>query len=124
MTTNELRAEFEVMMRERGFGAFLPSTYEWMWRAYSAAAEPREKRIAELETALRFYADKDHFTICDDMAWDTVSGEPSNFWCDEAGTATVEDGWVARAALTGTPPPPLATPQSSSGTGADPSQAK
>ncbi len=52
-----------------------------------------------LREALRFYADKCHFSISDEMAWDTVSGEPQNFWCDEAGTAMVEDGWVAREAL-------------------------
>jgi single-stranded DNA-binding protein len=31
----------------------------------------------------------------------TVSGEPQNFLCDEAGTATVEDGEVARQVLAG-----------------------
>lgn len=52
--------------------------------------------------ALQFYADRSHFVIADDEAWDTVSGEPSNFWCDD-GTATVEDGTVAKMALAGTP---------------------
>lgn len=32
-----------------------------------------------------------------------MSGEPQNFWCDEAGTATIEDGTVAAMALLGTP---------------------
>ena len=59
---------------------------------------------ARLVAGLRFYADKSHFSISDDMAWDTVSGEPQNFWCDEAGTAMVEDGSVARAALGEVPP--------------------
>ena len=57
------------------------------------AAAPR------LLEALRFYADRNHFILSDDSAWDTVSGEPQNFWCDEAGTATVEDGSIARAAI-------------------------
>lgn len=52
--------------------------------------------------ALQFYADRSHFVIADADAWDTVSGEPSNFWCDD-GTATVEDGTVAKMALAGTP---------------------
>lgn len=39
--------------------------------------------------------------IADNSAWDTVSGEPQNFLCDEAGTATVEDGEVARQVLAG-----------------------
>ena len=32
---------------------------------------------------------------------DTVSGEPQNWWCDEAGTATVEDGSIAAMVLRG-----------------------
>ncbi|WP_216621292.1 DUF3850 domain-containing protein, partial [Cupriavidus necator] len=51
--------------------------------------------------ALRFYANGSHFILSDGTAWDTVSGEPPNFWCDEAGTATVEDGSVAKLALQG-----------------------
>lgn len=67
----------------------------------TARAEKAEQESARLREALRFYADKNHFGISDEDAWDTVSGEPGNFWCDEAGTATVEDGWVARTALGG-----------------------
>lgn len=51
--------------------------------------------------ALRFYANGHHFNLADRNAWDTVSGEPQNFWCDEAGTATVEDGSIAKAVLQG-----------------------
>ena len=53
--------------------------------------------------ALEFYAQGRHFGLSDESAWDTVSGEPQNFWCDEAGTATIEDGTVAAMALRGTP---------------------
>lgn len=49
--------------------------------------------------ALRFYADREHFHMHDPDAWDTVSGEPQNFYEDEANTATVEDGSVAKQAL-------------------------
>lgn len=66
--------------------------------APSAAAATE---VENLRKALQFYADKDHFTIADDGAWDTVSGEPQNYWCDEEGTATVEDGTIARLALAG-----------------------
>ena len=52
-----------------------------------------------LREALTFYAEKNHFMLSDESAWDTVSGEPQNLWCDEAGTAIVEDGAIARAAL-------------------------
>lgn len=55
--------------------------------------------IARLRVALSFYANRGHFELAEADAWDTVSGEPQNLWCDEAGTATVEDGSIARAAL-------------------------
>lgn len=56
------------------------------------------ERDALLE-ALKFYADGHHFDIADEDAWDTVSGDPQNLWCDEAGTATVEDGSIAKDAI-------------------------
>lgn len=52
-----------------------------------------------LREALQFYADGNHFTMHDANAWDTVSGEPANFYEDEANTATVEDGSAAKMAL-------------------------
>jgi hypothetical protein len=45
-----------------------------------------------------FYAQGEHFHF-DRAAWDTVSGEPQNYWCDEEGTATVEDGTIAKLAI-------------------------
>lgn len=61
-------------------------------------------RIRQLIDALRYYAHGKHFDKSgDEHSWDTVSGEPQNFWCDEAGTATVEDGSIAALALRGTP---------------------
>lgn len=57
--------------------------------------------IERLRQALRFYAAQHHLGLSDPNAWDTVSGEGANFWCDEAGTATIEDGWIAKAALRG-----------------------
>jgi len=64
------------------------------------AAERR--KVEALREALRFYAQREHFALSDANAWDTVSGEPQNYWCDDAGTATVEDGATARAALAST----------------------
>jgi len=57
--------------------------------------------IERLRKALQFYADGEHFVLSEPHAWDTVSGEPPNYWCDEAGTATVEDGSLARLVLAG-----------------------
>jgi hypothetical protein len=62
-----------------------------------------DERIAMLEKALSYYADGCHLALSEPDAWDTVSGEPANFLCDEAGTATVENGTVAKCALAGNP---------------------
>ena len=56
-----------------------------------------------MRKALRYYANGHHFGLADKDAWDTVSGEPQNLWCDDAGTATVEDGTIAKLALRGEP---------------------
>jgi homoaconitase/3-isopropylmalate dehydratase large subunit len=60
--------------------------------------ERLRKDAEQMREALMFYAEGDHFTF-DRDAWDTVSDEPQNYWCDEAGTATVEDGTIAKLAL-------------------------
>lgn len=60
-----------------------------------------QAEVENLRKALQFYADKQHFAIAEEGAWDTVSGEPQNYWCDEAGTAMVEDGSIAKMALAG-----------------------
>lgn len=65
------------------------------------AAQQAEPVAPSIVAALRFYAQRHHFALSDPSAWDTVSGEPPNYWCDEAGTATVEDGSIAKIALEG-----------------------
>ena len=57
--------------------------------------------VTNLLAALQWYADGMHFDKANPDAWDTVSGEPQNWWCDEAGTATVEDGSIAAMTLRG-----------------------
>jgi len=66
--------------------------------AVPARVEPQR---ADMIAALRFYASGQHFCRSDDTAWDTTSGEPQNWWCDEAGTATIEDGAIAAMVLDG-----------------------
>ena len=82
--------------------------YECVW--CSAKNHPPEPQptipsdqdvIENLMTALQWYANGEHFCKCDPNAWDTVSGEPQNWWCDEAGTAMVEDGSLAKMVLSG-----------------------
>lgn len=65
------------------------------------ACEEAATEIESLRAALKWYADGEHFTKADPDAWDTVSGEPQNWWCDEAGTAVVEDGSLAGMVLEG-----------------------
>lgn len=62
-------------------------------------AAEADAEIARLRTALRFYARGDHYSTDEADEFDTVSGEPQNWWCDEAGTATVEDGSIAAMVL-------------------------
>lgn len=68
-------------------------------KAEAAAEQHPAPGVAGLVEALKFYADGDHLMFSDKDAWDTVTGEPPNLLCDEAGTATVEDGSIARHAL-------------------------
>ena len=93
---------------DRGLDAIL-SPDGWIpLYAAAQAAQPAPQPLteaaptrADLVAALTFYADGQHFDKADPDAWDTVSGEPQNWWCDEAGTATVEDGSIAEMALAG-----------------------
>lgn len=84
--------------------------YELMDYARAAVLADRQQRgevvdeLARLREALEFYAHGNHYHFFSDT-WDTCSGEPQNFWFDEAETAMIEDGSVARAAL---PPQPAA----------------
>ncbi len=64
-------------------------------------AEAAAAEIENLRLALKWYADVLHFMMCTPEAWDTVSGEPQNWWCDEAGTAMVEEGRNAKLVLRG-----------------------
>ena len=70
-------------------------------QASALSGEPAEPTRADLIAALTFYAHGGHMNLSDQSAWDTVSGEPPNWWCDEAGTATIEDGSLAKMALSG-----------------------
>lgn len=66
--------------------------------ALVAENERLRKNADRMREALTFYAQGEHFHF-DRAAWDTVSGEPQNYWCDEGGTATVEDGTIAKLAI-------------------------
>ena len=63
--------------------------------------ESLRREVENLRAALKWYADGEHFNMAAQDAWDTVSGEPQNWWADEAGTAMVEDGRFAKMVLAG-----------------------
>ncbi len=71
------------------------------WSPDPALLREAADEIENLRAALQWYADGLHFDKASPDAWDTVSGEPQNWWCDEAGTATVEDGSIAAMTLRG-----------------------
>ena len=84
-------------------GRYMAISYKVRALAAGQATAAKQPDSENLRKALQFYADSEHFIKADGDAWDTVSGEPQNYWCDEAGTATVEDGHIARLALSGHP---------------------
>ncbi|RWU21264.1 hypothetical protein DM813_18930 [Pseudomonas alkylphenolica] len=55
--------------------------------------------VERLRVALKFYADRDHFSEDMGSDWDNVSGEPANILWHEDEAWFVEDGSIARAAL-------------------------
>ncbi len=67
--------------------------------ALSAQVRPAEAgELERLRAALKFYADREHYHF-ESGNWDTVSGEPLNIlWCGDD-PDFIEDGSVARAAL-------------------------
>src|SRR5579872_3688036 len=90
--------EIAVIVDRQALANFRKFVGEWHDRSVSLGFDGVASMLDQLagwRAALAFYAEKSHFAVADDSAWDTVSGEPANFWCDEAGTATVEDGTVA-----------------------------
>ena len=58
--------------------------------------------VERLRAALKFYADRDHFAEDIGSDWDNVSGEPANVLWHDSEAWFVEDGSIARAALSAT----------------------
>jgi hypothetical protein len=68
----------------------------------SDCADPGE--VERLRAALKFYADREHYHF-ESGNWDTVSGEPLNIlWCGDE-PDFIEDGTVARNALSASAEP-------------------
>lgn len=70
--------------------------------AYLRAGEREHElrtELAKLRAALKFYADRDHYSTDDGLNWDSCSGEPANILWHESEPWFIEDGSIARAAL-------------------------
>lgn len=70
--------------------------------AYVRAGEREHElrtELAQLRAALKFYADGDHYSTDDGSNWDSCSGEPANILWHESEPWFIEDGSIARAAL-------------------------
>lgn len=55
--------------------------------------------LTQLRSALKFYANRDHFSTDDGSNLDSCSGEPANILWHESEPWFIEDGSIARAAL-------------------------
>ncbi|MDH4430908.1 hypothetical protein QEP21_11240 [Pseudomonas shirazica] len=95
----------EVKQHNTGFGgapASAVSGYSIPLYTHPAPADTAE--VERLRAALRFYADREHFHF-ESGNWDTVSGEPLNIlWCGDE-PDFIEDGTVARNALSASAEP-------------------
>lgn len=95
---NQFRAErdaLQLLLNERDEQNH---SLEQRRQAEQQAGQAAERRVAEMETALKFYAEREHYHF-ESGNWDTVSGEPLNIlWCGDE-PDFIEDGSVARAAL-------------------------
>lgn len=68
--------------------------------------------VERLRAALKFYADREHYHF-ESGNWDTVSGEPLNIlWCGDE-PDFIEDGTVARNALSASAEPNESKPSTS-----------
>ena len=71
------------------------------WHIAALKVMEAADEIERLRKGLQYYADGSHMMLNEPGEWDTVSGEPQNFYCDNAGTATIEDGSIAKMILQG-----------------------
>lgn len=56
-------------------------------------------QLEKQRAALKFYADRDHYSTDDGFNWDSCSGEPANILWHESEPWFIEDGSIAREAL-------------------------
>lgn len=84
--------------REYGGVATAGDRQGWVRFTTVASGAQHQGELERLRAALKFYADREHYHF-ESGNWDTVSGEPLNIlWCGDD-PDFIEDGSVARAAL-------------------------
>lgn len=85
-----------------------PVEIEALRGAYLRAGEREHElrtELAQLRAALKFYADRDHYSTDDGSNWDSCSGEPANILWHESEPWFIEDGSIARGALSASAEP-------------------
>lgn len=75
------------------------ATLDLQREAHLRNSQVVERRVGVLEKALKFYAEREHYHF-ESGNWDTVSGEPLNILWNGDEPDFIEDGSVARSALT------------------------
>lgn len=75
------------------------------YQTLAVKACKQEADILALRAALLFYANRDHFSTEEMDAWDSCSGEPSNILWHKEEPWFIEDGEIARVALSTTAKP-------------------
>lgn len=87
----------------RAFCAAFPGSAAGMINILATRIDARDAEIKRLRTALRFYANGNHYHADEGEEFDTCSGEPQNwlFSGREDSSTGIETGGVARLALQG-----------------------
>lgn len=109
LTAEQARAMLEHVLgtgespMTREFCAAFPGSAAGMINVLATRIDARDAEIKRLRTALRFYANGDHYRADEGEEFDTCSGEPQNwiFSGIEDSSTSIETGGVAKAALQG-----------------------
>jgi FtsZ-binding cell division protein ZapB len=95
-----LRAEVAKLKEDNQSDKVAMETLRQQAEDFKARAWHLKQERDALRAALTFYAGHNHYSTDDGLNWDSVSGEPMNILWHESEPWFIEDGSIARAALT------------------------